>query len=247
MVRSLGPASSSDSRELSSLLDSGSEHSETPEEAAARARAEEAQQERRRQNTREWLRRRMVSILCELTLESGWTKAGYSSRQVSGRRSSHNRRCQGHSLDGVLTFTLPQLEARQADELRNDVELILQQYDEPVPPNDLVWIYSDQVGRAQDPQRHHVEQALQHLLLRSLAPRLHTRTAPDLIKRIILAAGGCLYRDSLMLVWPLLSSEDRYLFQQWYQGSPAAPLDNRAMEWDAPEPARGSRDPAPPS
>ena len=126
--------------------------------------------------------------------------------------------------------------------------LVLRKFDEPVPENDLHWIYSDQVGGPCDPQRHQIEQKVLRLLLNSLKPGLRTPAADVFIQRAIAAAGGCLYRDALMLVWPLLSCDDRFQLQQWYQSYKTSRTELPASSRPAveqPEPARGSRDPAP--
>ena len=244
MVRSI--ASDSSSACSVDLWSSASESEGS--DAAARARAEEAQQARRRDNTRAWLKRRFVCILCEMAVEEQLQRTGCTSRQLAGRLSSFRRRCQGHDLEGLLVFTGPQLDDAAADALQRDADVVLSQYDEPVPENDYHWIYSEQVGGHEHPQRHQVEQTIQQLLLRSLRPQLRTASSEIFIQRAVTAAGGCLYRDSIMLLWPLLSSADRFAFQQWYQGRPVGlpepPASARGVD-DFPEPARGSCDPDP--
>ena len=242
MVRSL--ASSDSGSDMLSSDSSGAEPA-SPAAAAARARAEQAERVRRRHNFREWFRRRLAVMLCELAVEAMYQRDCQSSRQIAGRLSAFRRRCTGHTLESVVAFTLPQLGQTSAQAVQHDHELLLELYEVPIPPNDEDWIYSDMVGRHQDPNRAQVEQRVQLLLLQSLVPRLHS-AGTELLHRAILAAGGGLYRDFIWLVWPLLTDGDRYTFQQWYYNQSAATLpaeDNLAPE--QPEPARGSRDPAP--
>ena len=245
MVRSVASDSSSAAYSVD-LWSSASESEGSNKEARLRAAAD--LQERRRNNTRAWLRRRFVCIFCEMAVEEQLQRTGCTSRQLAGRLSAFKRRCQGHDLEGLLVFTRPQLDNAAANNLQRDAEVVLNKYDEPVPENDYNWIYSDQVGGPEQPQRHQVEQTIQQLLLRSLRPQLRTGSAEVFIQRAVTAAGGCLYRDAIMLLWPLLSSEDRFAFQQWYQGRPAGfqvqPTSTSVAD-TLPEPASGSRDPDP--
>ncbi|OLQ03703.1 hypothetical protein AK812_SmicGene13293 [Symbiodinium microadriaticum] len=163
---------------------------------------------------------------------------GSSSRQRAGRLSAFQRRCPGHSVEGVVDIAVPQMVGAHAEAWRHDTSLVLQLYDTPLPPNDVAWIYSDQIGRSTDPQRHVVEQQMQMLLQRSLSATLRMGALHSFARRATTVAGGCLYRDFMLLLWPLLSDEHRLAFQQWFQGwSYGVPeLESPA---DAPEPARG--------
>ncbi|OLP82599.1 hypothetical protein AK812_SmicGene36740 [Symbiodinium microadriaticum] len=238
---------------LQSSLDT---HSETGSQEAARIDADEQEALRRRGNFKIWYRRRLTIIIFELALEKAFQQECSSSRQVAGKLSSFRRRCQGHDTEGIMYLALPQLNSEVGASARRDYELLQSLYEAPMPPNDETWIYSAMVGRHQDPGRQQVEHRLQLLLLRSLGARLQTAT-PEFLYRALLNASGGLYRDFLWVVWPLLTDEDRRDFQQWYySGSdepPARPTDETAAlrmaveehESDSPEPARGSRDPAP--
>ncbi|OLP93464.1 hypothetical protein AK812_SmicGene24631 [Symbiodinium microadriaticum] len=236
MVRSVA-SSMSDYDSDRSLSDSD-EGSDTSTARAARERALDEQAARHRRNLQEWYRRRLVCILCEEALMA--SMEGRSSRQLAGRLSAFQRRCPGHSVEGVVDIAAPQLVGALAEALRHDTSLVLQLYDTPLPPNDAAWIYSDQIGRSTDPQRHVVEQQMQMLLQRSLSAKLRMGALHSFTRRAITVAGGCLYRDFMLLLWPLLSDEHRLAFQQWFHGwSYGVPeLESPA---DVPEPARGSR------
>ena len=228
----------SDTGSERSLTDSD-EGSDTSNARAARERAANEQAERHRRNLQEWYRRRLVCIMCEEAFTA--SMEGRSSRQIAGRLSAFQRRCQGHSAKGVVDITTPQLDGTQAEALHHDVLLVLQLYDTPIPPNDAAWIYSDQIGRSTDPQRHVVEQQMQMLLQRSLSAELRMGALRTFTRRATTVAGGCLYRDFLLLLWPLLSDANRLVFQQWFHGWSCGVQEPEDPD-DVPEPARGSRD-----
>ncbi|CAE7223913.1 GIP [Symbiodinium sp. KB8] len=184
--------------------------------ADRRARADQLNAERHRENAKQWFKRRLVAILCEMALVDQLQEDGRSYRQVSGRISWFIRQCQGQSLDGILQLARPQLVPARAAGLLQDVQLLQGLCDEAIPPNDHTWIYSDQVGNSNSPARHRVEQRTQLLLQQTLAPRLHTQEPTTFIQRAITTAGGNLYRDFIFLVWPLFTNQDRLEFQTWY-------------------------------
>ena len=173
MVRSVAASDSPDS-EPSECSEASTPASETSERRATRLRASEEQAQRHRHNLQTWLRRRLVVALCELELETKVRAEGKGPRQVSARMASFARQCRGHTAEGVVDFTLPQLERGAAVALRHDVQVVTRLYDRALPENDLAWIYSPQVGRHEDPSRQLVEQRLQLLLLGSLVPQLYT-------------------------------------------------------------------------
>ncbi|CAE7830927.1 unnamed protein product [Symbiodinium sp. KB8] len=191
-----------------------------PMEVAPLARVEA---ERHRANTKVWYERRLAVVVCEMALEEQLCQDGRSSRQISGRRSWFNRQTQGQTVDGVLLLTQPQLVQQRYNGVQSDVRLLQRLFAQPTPPNDYDWIYSDQVGRMEDPARHQVEQRIALLLVGSLAPRLQLRNSNDFVHRAVTITGGNLYRDFILLMWPLLTDSDRLSFQQWYQGSSAPP------------------------
>ncbi|OLP81721.1 LINE-1 retrotransposable element ORF2 protein [Symbiodinium microadriaticum] len=216
MVRSLASSDSSDSdaASLSSLSRDSSVGSEGA--VARRARADQLNAERHRENAKQWFKRRLVAILCEMALVDQLQEDGRSYRQVSGRISWFTRQCQGQSLDGLLQLARPQLVPARAEGLLRDAQLLQRLCDETIPPNDHTWIYSDQVGNSDSPARHRVEQRTQLLLQQSLAPRLRTKEPTTFIQRAITTAGGNFYRDFIFLVWPLFTDQDRLEFQTWY-------------------------------
>ena len=243
MVRSIASSDSGTDFLCSSDTSDSGGLSDTASATAARERADRAEAERRRRNFREWFRRRLAVTLCELAVAAMYQRDCQSSRQITGRLSAYKRRCAGHTTGSVVAFTLPQLDRSAAQALQHDCDLIHELYEEPLPQNDETWIYSDMVGRPQDPGRAQVEQRVQLFLLQSLVPRLQS-AGPEFLHRAILCAGGGLYRDFIWLVWPLLTSDDRFAFQQWYYGQTENQHAGRVAS-EQPEPARGSRDPAP--
>ncbi|CAE7515431.1 SMC1 [Symbiodinium necroappetens] len=214
MVRSLASSDSPPSYSEGSDSEDGSE---SPTTAAARERAARERVERHWRNLQSWNRRRLVATLCEQAYAEQLATTECSVRQVAGRLSAFKRRCNGRDADGLVEFTLPQLEPPRSDNLRHDVATVLRLYDGQIPPNDRAWILSEQVGRLEDPGRKMVEQQFELLLQRSLAPQLRTTAAQEFVHRAIANAGGSLYRDFMLLLWPLLSTPDRFRFQQWYQ------------------------------
>ena len=68
------------------------------------------------------------------------------------------------------------------------------------------------------------------LLQQSMAPRLRTKEPTTFLQRSIAAAGGNLYRDVILLVWPLFTDQDRLEFQMWYYNH-----DGAGVQPDVPE------------
>ena len=185
-----------------------------------------------------------MALLCELALARQLRAGDPTDRRLAARVATFHRRCRGRSAEDIVEFTLPQLAQPLAAALCQDVTAILQLLDTPVPSNDQDWILSDQVGRASDPQRHRVEQRVQLLLRQTLAQHLHVVSVQTYLDRLVADANGFLYREFMLLMWPLLSQEDRFLFQQWYQGRVEGPPPATRPP-EQPERARGSRDPPP--
>ena len=199
MVRSLASLSSSDScGSLSSAPSADSR--ESADAAARRLQAAQAQEERRRENASLWYRRRLVAIRCEMAVEAQLRSESRTSRQISGRISWFTRQCQGQSLEGIIQLAQPQLEEPHGSMLAQDTQLLQRLFATPVPVNDRTWIYSDQVGNPSDPGRHLVEQRMQLLLQRHLAPQLGLADPMDFLHRAILTTGGNLYRDFILLM-----------------------------------------------
>ena len=185
-----------------------------------------------------------MELLCELALERQLRENDPTDRRLTARVATFHKRCRGRTAEDIVEFTLPQLAQPSASTLCQDATAILQLLDTPVPPNDQNWILSDQVGRTGDPQRHRVEQRMQLLLRPALDQHLQGASAQTFLDRLVADANGFLYRDFMLLMWPLLPQEDRFLFQQWYQGNTAdQPPVARLPE--QPERARGSGDPPP--
>ncbi|CAE7550556.1 unnamed protein product [Symbiodinium microadriaticum] len=241
MVRSIASSDSGTDFLCSSDSSDSGDLSDSASAAAARERADRAEAERRRRNFREWYRRRLAVTLCELAVAAMYQRDCQSSRQITGRLSAYKRRCAGHTTGSVVAFTLPQLDRSAAQALQHDCDLIHELYEEPFPQNDETWIYSDMVGRHQDPGRVQVEQRVQLFLLQSLVPRLQS-AGPEFLHRAVLCAGGGLYRDFIWLVWPLLTSDDRFVFQQWYYGQPES---RPAGEVASEQPERAALVPSP--
>ena len=244
MVRSLASLSSSDS--CGSLSSEPSARSrESAGAAERRLQAEQAQEERRRENASLWYRRRLVAIRCEMAIEAQLRSESRTSRQISGRISWFNRQCQGQTLEGIIQLTQPQLEEPRGSTLARDTQLLQRLFATPVPVNHQTWIYSDQVGNPSDPGRHLVEQRMQLLLQRHLVPPLGLEEPADFLHRAINSTRGNLYRDFILLMWPLVWDPARLDFQAWYQGRPtmepetATEQPAHPME-DEPEPASSS-------
>ena len=238
MVRSVASSSSGEVGPAYTSEDSDSS------EGSGQERAAEARAERFRGHRRDWFRRHSMELLCELALERQLREGDSADRRLAARVATFRRRCRGRTAEDIVEFTLPQLAQPSASALCQDAAAILQLLDTPVPPNDEHWILSDQVGRTEDPQRHRVEQRMQLLLRPTLDQYLHGTSAQAFLDRLVADANGFLYRDFMLLMWPLLSQEDRFLFQQWYQGRTADHYPAAARP-EQPERARGSSDPPP--
>ena len=236
MVRSV--ASSSSDSSASSLSSLHFHSSESEGGAERRRRADQQAADRHRENIRLWYQRRLVVILCEMALAEQLQLDGKSSRQASGRLSWFTRQSQGQTAADVVSLVRPQLVPARAEQLVQDTQLVLQLFTEPVPENDYQWIYSNQVGNAEDPQRFRMEQRIELLLLQSLPQRLHARDTAMFVQRALAATGGNLYRDFLLIIWPLLNDTDRLAFQTWYHGYAAAEAE--ALGDSRPEPSSAS-------
>ena len=256
------PRSDPDSSEpsSSSSSSSNSEHSSQVSENtrrerdSARARATEAKRERRFENLRAWFARRLVVLLCELSLERQYQDEGRTVRQVAGQLSSFRRRIQGQPAPAVVAFARPQLYEPLAQGLQNDVDCILELLGSEIPPNDYAWMLSDQVGKIGDPSNHQLQQFLRLQLSRSLARHLHSPDPNRFTQQALVYACFGFHVERIWLAWHLLPDEERYAFQCWYAGYTDGRDDVPAMEQEdamldtdenAPEPARGSRDPPP--
>ena len=224
--------------ESAGSLSSLPSHSSEPEEdMERRMRADQQAATRHRENARLWYQRRLVVILCEMALVEQLQLDGRSSRQVSGRLSWFTRQCQGQSVEDVLSLARPQLVLARAEELVRDARLLQRLFEEPVPENDYQWIYSSQVGNATDPERYRMEQRAQLLLLQSLPQRMCVRDTATFVQRAVATTGGNLYRDFILLMWPLFNDTDRLAFQTWYQGYTTA---ETAPGCSRPEPSSAS-------
>ena len=199
-------------------------------DSAAQRRVAEDQAARFQQNRFEWFRRRAVANLCELAMERQFNISGITGRQLVARMSIFRRRFEGRTAEQLVELTLPQLAQPAANQLHDDATTLLLKVDTPVPPNDREWILSDQVGRVQDPQRHHVDQFHPPLTAQVSVSQLRTPDAAMVLERLMCNAGGCLYRDCILLFWRLLSEDDRLQLSAVVPGAMHRPTDRSDLD-----------------
>lgn len=167
------------------------------------------------------------------------------SRSVSASMAAWGRTQGEMPATEVLERTTAHLGAAAADTLRRDFEWLNTLLRRQPAENDRAWILT--TGNQFSPGKHLLQQKLWPYVVSRLQQRLAGNLLQEAAETIFNMASALWYQDYLMVLLPWLTSGEQLQFQQWFQEYErqcflALPA---AETTDLPEPARGSRDPAP--